>query len=155
MSTSEAWLLECGNSLSIAVGDHEMLELLHAQRCDPVAQAPAFCAEELQRHDGTVPVMDLEMLYREDAASRDASYLCLLYYQQAPGQPLQQVALKVERAPERIRVDDAQFCEFPREHENCALRSVTLSCFTHDAKPVLIVDLSGLCSSEFRALLPH
>ena len=152
MSVSDAWLLECGDSLSIAVGDHEMLELLNSERCDPLPGSPGFCAEVLQRNGEAVPVVDLEALCRDGARHSDSTYLCLLYDQKAPGQPLQQVALRVENAPERIQVDDAQICEFPQDYEQSLIRNITLSCFTHHARPVLVLDISSLCSDEFREL---
>lgn len=152
MSISDAWLLECGESLSIAVADHEMLELLNAERCKPLAESPAFCAQAIQRHGETVPVMDLEALCGAAARDRDSSYLCLLNYQESPGKPLRQVTIRVDRAPERIRVDDAQVSEFPSDYEQDLLRSITLSCFTHQARPVLILDIPSLCSDEFRGV---
>lgn len=150
MSTSAAWLLECGDSLSLAVGDHEMLELVQSEHCHRVPGTPEHCSEVLAWQDGIVPVMDIRMLHHSDCDERSSSYLCLLNYQPAAEMPLQQLALRVDRAPERIQVDDAQLCEFPRECDASPLKTVTLSCFTHNAKPVLILDIAGLCSGEFR-----
>jgi chemotaxis signal transduction protein len=152
MSTSDAWLLECGETLSIAVGDHEMVELLQTESCHHVPGAPPYCSDVLQWHENMVPIMDIEVLHDNAGRERSASYLCLLNYQEALDRPLQQLALRVDRAPERIQVDDAQVCELPGDYDDSPLKPVILSCFTYHAKPVLILDISSLCSDEFRDL---
>ena len=150
MSTADAWLLQCGGSLTIAVGDHEIAELLPPAQSHAVPGTPAYCSRVLPRPDGIVPVMDVAMLYDGASTGRGDSYYCLLHYQAAANAPLEQVAIKVDSAPERIQVDDAQLCEFPRDFDASPLKHVTLSCFTHGAKTVLIVDIASLCSADFR-----
>ena len=151
MSTADAWLLECGGSLTIAVGDHEMAELLPPAQSHAVAGTPAHCSRVLLWHDDIVPVMDVAALHDGVVAARgDDAYYCLLHYQEAPNAPLRQVAIEVDGAPARIQVDDAQLCEFPRDCDASLLKPVTLSCFTHGARSVLIVDIAGLCSADFR-----
>lgn len=152
MSTSDAWLLECGESLAVAVGDHEMVELVRSEHLHRVPGTPAHCASVLVWQNEIVPVMDLGPLHGGAESPRDNAYQCLLHYQEASGAALQLLALQVVRAPERIRVDDAQFCEFPREHEHSRLRGITLSCFTHHARPVIVLDIASLCSVGFREL---
>ena len=152
MSTSDAWLLECSEALSIAVSDHEMVELLQTESCHHQPGTPPSSSDVLQWHENNVPIMDIEVLHDNTCRERSASYLCLLNYQQAPDKPLQQLALRVDRAPERIQVDDAQICELPQDYDDSPLKPVILSCFNHHAKPVLILDISSLSSGEFRDL---
>ena len=152
MSTSDAWLLECGDSLSIAVGDHQMVELLQDEQCHHVPGSPHYCSQVLLRGEDVVPVMDIDALHRGARSKPLDSYLCLLNYQQAPGEPLLQLAVRVRRAPERIQVDDAQVCDFPADFDASLLRPLALSCFTHHASPVLIIDIANLCSAGFRDL---
>ena len=152
MSAIEAWLLDCGESLSIAVGDHEMVELLQFVQCHPIAGAPYYCSTVLPWNENTIPVMDIDALCKGRAVERSDAYLCVLNYQQATNAPLQQLAVSVRRAPERIRVDDAQLCDLPADLENSLLERLALSCFTHHAKPVLIIDIAALCSAGFRDL---
>jgi len=152
MSTSDAWLLECGESLSIAVGDHEMVELLQAAQCHHVPGSPYYCSQVLLRDEDIVPVMDIDALQRGIAAEPSDFYLCLLNYQEASNSPLRQLAVKVRRAPERIQVDDAQLCDFPADFDDSLLKPLALSCFIHHAKPVLIIDIANLCSAGFRDL---
>ncbi len=150
MSTSNAWLLDCGESLSIAVGDGEIAELLPAERYQQEQGSSGQGSNVLLWQDKNVPIMDAGLLHNGGSLGWSESYLCLLNFQAAPNMPLQQLALRVRQAPERIQVDDAQVCEFPREHDDSQLKAVTRSCFTHHAKPVLILDLSSLYSNEFQ-----
>ena len=150
MSTSDAWLLECGDALSIAVGDHEMVELLQRESCQEVPGTPSYCSKVLVWNESIVPVMDIAGLHENASGPKSDAYFCLLYFQSAPNSPLQLVAIRVEHAPERIRVDDAQLCEIPTDFDDSLLKPVTLSCFTHHARPVLVLDISSLCSDGFR-----
>ena len=150
MSTCDAWLLDCGEPLLIAVGDHEMVELVQTGEQHLVSETSEHGSDVLHWHEKVVPVIEISSLHNGNKLEASDSYLCLLNYQASADTPLQQLALRVTRAPERIQVDDSQVCEFPREFDNSQLKAVTLSCFTYHAKPVLIVDISSLCSSEFR-----
>ena len=152
MTTSDAWLLDCGDSLRIAVGDREMIELIHDQSCYPVPGTPDYCASVVAWHGRTVPVMDLNRLHDPSAARQGSAYLCLLYYQSAPGKPVQPVAIRVSGAPESIRVDDSQVCDLPERFHPSRLRAVTLCCFEKGGEGVLILDIAALCSAEFRDL---
>ena len=152
MSLSSAWLLKCGNDLSIAVGDREMVELVRGQEVHPVPESPAHCSSVLIWQDNIVPVMDIALLHNGIAVSEVDSYLCLLNYQEAPGTPLKQVAIRVSEAPERIQVDDAQFCELSPDLSDGLLKPVTLSSFSHHARTILILDIAALCSADYRVL---
>ncbi|MCP4982388.1 MAG: hypothetical protein GY935_18060 [Gammaproteobacteria bacterium] len=152
MSLSSAWLLQCGENLSIAVGDREMVELVQDQSSYPVPGSPKYCSSVLIWQESIVPIMDLALLHSGRGLDLLNSYLCLLNYQEAPSLPIQQLALRVSEAPERIQVDDAQFCELSPDLTTKLLKSVTLSCFSHHAKTVLILDIASLCSAEFRDL---
>ncbi len=152
MSLSTAWFLQCGNELSIAVGDREMVELVRGQSVHAVPGSPSHCSSVLVWQDSIVPVMDLAILDTGIGIDLSDSYLCLLNYQDEPNSPLKQLALRVSEAPERIQVDDAQFCELSPDLSTSLLKSVALSSFSHHAKTVLILDLAGLCSAEFREM---
>ncbi len=121
MSTSDAWLLDCGESLSIAVGDHEMIELVQTGQNGHVPATSEQGSEVLQWQEKMVPVMEIASLHNGARLESSDAYLCLLNYQASADTAVQQLALKVTRAPERIQVDDAQVCEFPREFDDSQL----------------------------------
>jgi len=149
MSLSTAWLLQCGEKLSIAVGDREMVELVQGQSSHPVPGSPTHCSSVLVWQESIVPIMDLAVLYSGVGLDPQNSYPCLLNYQEAPSRPIQLLALRVSEAPERIQVDDAQFCEMSPDLAT-PFKPITLSSFSHHARTVLILDIASLCSAEFR-----
>jgi chemotaxis signal transduction protein len=152
MTMSAAWLLECGDSLALAVGDHEMVEYAQQGKTWTVPGAPGYCSSVMVWQNRIVPIMNLRALQGGPAETGEKPHVCVLNYQEAPGLPLQQLAVCVTRAPQKIRVEDEQACEFPPSLEPGKLREVTLACFAHDGLPVLIVDIARLCSAEFREL---
>ncbi len=149
MTVSDAWLLETNHSLSIAIGDHEMVEYIHAPACFSVPGSPEYCNKVLSWQDNLVPVMDLGILLGQPAIEV-GSFTSLVAYQDQPRSPLQYLAIKVRSAPDKIRVDDSQVCELPKGNGADLLMPLCLSCFTHEGQPVVILDIARLCSAEFR-----
>jgi chemotaxis signal transduction protein len=153
MSSSNAWLLECGEVLTVAVSDHEIVECVHPERYHKVPGTPDYCSSVLAWQDKLVPVMDLAAaLDGIPKTSMDTAFVCLLSYQLAPKQPLQYLALRINNTPQKILVDDEQVCEMPAEGFSALLKSVSLCAFSHQQLPVPILDIAKLCSDEFREL---
>ena len=149
MTSSDAWLLECRDSLSIAIAVHEMAEYVQAPIRFAVPGSPEYCSSVLLWQENLVPIMDIAALLGHPPAE-EISPMSVVTYQQQPGAPLQHLAISVTSAPEKIRVEDEQVCELPEELNTGVLMPVTLSCFTHDTRPVIILDIAGLCSAKFR-----
>jgi len=152
-ATSEAWLLDCGNMLSIAVGDNQMAEFVQQQEFYSVPGSPGYCSGVIVWQGNIVPVMDLASLY-DPAASNGAvhPYLCVLRYQSAPNSAIEHLALRVTRTPQKIVVDDQHSCEIPEYLASSVLGEISLACFNRDELPVMIPDIARLCSAEFREL---
>lgn len=149
MTSSDAWLLKCSDSLSIAVADHEMVEYVQAPIRFAVPGSPEYCSSVLLWQENLVPVMDIAVQPGHSAVEMK-TLMSIVAYQQQPGAPLQHLAISVTSVPEKIRVDDEQACELPEELNTSVLMPVTLLCFTHNARPVLVLDIAGLCSDKFR-----
>ena len=153
MTSSEAWLLECGNSLNIAIGDHEMAEFVQQGNQFKVPGAPEYCQSVIVWQGNIVPVMDLAILH--DPANpiiEDDFYLSVLNYQTAPNMPIQHLAIRVTGSPRKILVDDAQACQIPQYLNASVLGQISLACFERDELQVMIPDIARLCSAEFREL---
>ena len=149
MTVSDALLLECSDTLSIAVGDHEMVEFVPTPIRFAVPGSPAYCSNVLLWQENLVPIMDIAALLGH-SLDEAKTLMCLLTYQEQPGAALQQLVVRATKAPEKIRVDDEKACELPEEISTSVLMPVSLSCFTHADQPVIILDIAGLCSAEFR-----
>jgi chemotaxis signal transduction protein len=153
MSTNNAWLLECGDALTVAVSDHEIVEYVQPERYYSIPGTPDYCCSVLAWQDKLVPVMDMAaVLYGDHKARSEPLFACLLSYQLAPKQPLQYLALSISQAPKKIQVDDEQVCELPSDGISRLLASVSFCCFSHQQLPVAILDIAKLCSEEFREL---
>ena len=152
MTTSEAWLLECGDSLSIAVGDHEMVEYIQGPFCYSVPVSPAYCDSVLLWQDKFVPVMDIAAVF-DKPVDQANSVICLLNYQPEPNTALLQLAIRVNKAPEKVTVDDAHACETPDLIKNSPLNQIILSSFVLEDTEVVVIDITKLCSAEFRDLV--
>ena len=153
MSTSNAWLLECGDALTVAVSDHEIVECVQPERYFRIPGTPDYCCSVLAWQDKLVPVMDMAAALHDDhRAQSEWLFACLLSYQLAPKQPLQYLALRISQAPQKIQVDDEQVCEVPTGGISQLLASVSFCCFSHQQLPVAILDIAKLCSEEFREL---
>ena len=153
MSTSNAWLLECGDALTVAVSDHEIVECVQPERYYSIPGTPDYCCNVLAWQDKLVPVMDMAAaLHGEHRAQSEPLLACLLSYQLAPKQPLQYLALRISQTPQKIQVEDEQVCEVPTEGISQLLASVSFCCFSHQQLPVAILNIEKLCSEEFREL---
>ena len=149
MSSSNAWLLECSSRLTIAVGDHEIIECVQAQGEQLVPKAPFYCSTVLVWQQRAVPVFDLGAATGLADEGYANSMVCLLNYQQAPMQPLQQVALRVRETPEKVFVDDAQSIDGIEESGDGLLDEIMLAGFRHGHQDVAVIDLAKLCSRDF------
>ena len=153
MSSSSAWLLECGDTLTVAVSDHEIVECVHPEQFYRIPETPDYCNNVLAWQDKLVPVMDMAAaLHGAHKKQSEESFLCMLSYQLAAKQPLQYLALRISETPRKITVDDDQVCELPTGVSSQLLASVSFCCFSYQQLPVAILDIAKLCSEEFRQL---
>lgn len=150
MSSANAWLLQCSETLTVAVGDHEIIECIQSQDEHPVPLAPHYCNSVLVWQNRMVPILDLAKAIGLDEPENSTSIACLLNYQQAPHQPLQQVALRVRKNPEKIYVDDAQAADLSEATTNVLFESIALGCFLHGHQAIAIIDIAKLCCADFR-----
>ena len=151
MSITNAWLLKCSEFLSIAVGDHEMVEYIQNPVCYEIPATPPYCNSVMFWQNEFIPVMDLAGLHKP-AADKADDIVCIINYQAAPMLPLQAIAVRVISAPEKLQVDDQWACEFQQEINESVLINIALSSFTQADKRVLVIDIPKLCSAEFRQL---
>ena len=150
MTTSEAWLIEYDDDLSIALGDHAMVELVQGSSTFPIPGAPKHCSRVCLWHSKILPIMDIRNILNLDITGYvESGYLCIIRYRFSQDKPVQQFALRVNKAPQRITVDDAQACDVPENYRSSLLDEAIISCFSHNEKPVLILDINKLCSADF------
>jgi len=151
MTLTSAWLLECSESFSIAISDHEMVEYVQSPVCYGIPATPPYCNSVMFWQNDFIPVMDVAGV-NKTATEQANDIVCILNYQVAPMLPLQSIAVRANKAPEKIQVDDQLACDFPQEISASILSNIVLSSFTHADQSVLVLDIPKLCSAEFRQL---
>lgn len=153
-SSSEAWLLPIAEDTEVAVAGSEMFEYLLSPPSHPIPLAPNHCTRAMIWRNAVVPIMDLPMLL--GLASRSGQFvgIAVVAYQTRAGMPLDYVGLPLEKPPVRIKVEDRQACDLP-ETDSDLWESIKLACacFTHDGRPVPVLNISYLCSESFRKLM--
>lgn len=139
-----AWLLDvCGPCL-IAVGRHEVLEVLEHPRGFPYPLGPPHCEEVVFWRDRPLPLADLSRLGGGRPGELDASHFAVVTaYQHHPEAELEYGVLKVIRPPLGIQVDDQMQADPPPDLP-ASWRRLTLSCFRHGEAQVLAPDLAKL-----------
>ena len=74
--------------------------------------------------------------------------ICIVAYQHRAGEALKQLAISIERAPYKIRVDDDQACELPDYLSESQLQKYVVSCFEAESKPIVILDYALFSQAE-------
>lgn len=153
MTASDAWLLVIDDSLLIAIGEHEMVEFINTPISFTVPGAPQYCDSVLFWQQKMAPIMDIPTLLGRTEPESRTTMMGLVAYQEKPGVAVKQLALHLKEAPQKIRVEDEQACDLPEEISDSLLAPICLSCFEHNNRAVVIIDIARLCSAEFRDLV--
>lgn len=147
MSQAVAWVLELGQGRCAAVGERELLHLLPQPQLFAVPMAPAYCARVLPWQDRLLPVWDVSAWAGGEAA--DTELVAVVGYQRRAGQAPLFGALVLAEPPARVPVDDGQACGFP---DDVPWQDIACACFSHDERPVPILDLRRMFAAPLRSL---
>ena len=150
MSEVNAWLLDLGEGLHAAVGELEMVHILpEAPALFEIPQTPDHCRRVLVWRGEVLPLMDIAMRLeaRSSAVDGTRGLIAVTAFEEAPGRPARHGALWLNRAPARIRVDDAQACGLPESLPDW--RPIAISCFDYAGLgPVPVLDLHTVFSTH-------
>jgi len=139
-----AWLLDVGAPFLVAVGRHEIVEVLERPRPFHLPVGPAWCEELIQWRRRLLPLVDLSRLGGAEAVGIGDAHLVLIAgYQTGPEEPVEFGALKVRNPPTSIQVSDdlaAPLPEGAREH----WPPLTLAAFKYGEAEVVVPDLARL-----------
>ncbi|MDJ0832371.1 MAG: chemotaxis protein CheW [Gammaproteobacteria bacterium] len=152
MAVSEAWLIDCGENLQIAVSRAEMTEYLLSPVSFAIPGTPDYCSHVAFWQNDFLPIFDLNLLQKKTAEYGD-HLLAVLAFQQEPNTPLSHLAIALEKPPSIISVDDDSIIDVPEDLADSNLGSLILSCFQHQDKPILILDIAMLASTTYRDLI--
>lgn len=141
-----AWLLQPGTPFSLALSEHEQVEVLSAPNCFPVPLSPGYCAEVIQWREQLIPLLRLRPMVEHVREDWQPRYVSVCAYQERSGMPLEHAAIALTEPPRAIEVWDymaGDLSELPVE-----LSPMLLACIHHGDWPVAILDLARLFSAN-------
>lgn len=149
--TSNAWMLDIGAGIKVAVAENEIVEYLRSPRVYQVPMTPRHCSSIVfWRGDRMLPLFDLAML-TQPGFEASADHLGVLAYQTAPKEPIRHLGIALQAPPQRIRVSDADACDWPEDYPE-SWKALTLALFAREDACIPVLDVPGLDSeTRFRS----
>ena len=141
---TSAWILQFSPNDRAAVGQRELLHIVHAVPTFPVPLAPAHCREVIYWQDRPVPLMDISVWLGGGTGENARRYVGIVGYQLRRGEAPHFGALWLAAPPVRATVADSQACALPET--SAAWPELAVSCFEDKAGPVPVLDLPRLFS---------
>lgn len=148
---AKAWVLDVGGPCLIAIGEHEMVEVMETPESFTVPRGPHYCRRVIVRHNEVMPLLDLSLLTGATSAPIEEghSYTVILAYQTSTDAMVSRAALLVRRAPKGITVGD-EMDALPPTGIGEAWERLLIACFEWETRPVLIPDLGRLLVPDDR-----
>ena len=149
MDSVRAWLLNTSSEFYLATGEHELMEVLARPRTYRIPVTPEHCRQVIIWQDHLLPLLRPAFLAGVvDIVCEQPTFVAVAAWQEAPGEPLQYGALALAEAPVSIQVDPGPAIEPPPLNGGMKQEAIRdkllLSCFKHEGKPVLVIDIKTL-----------
>ena len=146
MASSNAWLLPLGDRLNIAVGEYEIMHLVHFPALFAVPGTPFYCNQVLVWQNQILPVMDLAAWVQGQSHKREQKLIAIAAYTEPGSDATQHAGLLLEDVPRKVIVDDGTACDLPNEPNTDAWKRIAISCFKYTEHAVPIIDLQTVFS---------
>lgn len=150
MAEAIAWIIQLGESWHAAVGGRQMVHLVEDPVLEHIPYTPVQCQHVLLWEGELLPVIDLAAWLTGQATERGHGTIGVVRWQNRSDAVPQYGALLFTGTPQKVEVADNQVCDLPEQP--AGWQSITLSCFRHDDRPIVILDLPRIFSD---ALLTH
>lgn len=144
--TVPAWLIDPGTPFALALGRHEIIEVIEEITPWALPVGPACCDRVIAWRDRLLPLANLALLdsdTRSDAHSSRAQAVIVVAYQRGPEEPVEYGAIELRAMPTAIKVSDDEEAPLPRLLSS-RWRNLTIACFLHGPTAVLVPDLARL-----------
>lgn len=144
---SNAWLLDVGAGMQVAVADNEIVEYLRSPIIRTVPLTPPYCSSVVfWRDQQMLPLFNLALL-TQPQFDTNTEHLGVLAYQARPKTPLRHIGIALYAPPEKILVRDDDACSWPEYYPEF-WTTLTLALFTHNGMSTPILDIAGLCAGS-------
>jgi len=136
-----ARILSC-RGCSFALAQHTTLEILEDPQALAVPQGSPHAIGLLPWQGRRIALIDAGVLLA-GALGRAGPprYALVVAMQSAPGLPIEHGAIALDTLPRSVLVDDGAWCPIP---QGARWHSAAISCFTHEGRPIPIVDTARL-----------
>ncbi len=137
MSTANAWLLNLGDAMHVAIGMRELVQIVEAPNTFSVPLAPPSSSKVMFWQKRLLPVLDLSIRLNQGASK--GSLFAIVAYQECEGASAQLAAIVLTAPPVRIAVDDAQACVL--EQDMACWRELANASFSREGEVIPVLHL--------------
>jgi chemotaxis signal transduction protein len=140
MSSANAWLLDLGGKLQVAIGARELVQIIDAPNTFKVPLTPACSHKVMFWQKRMVPVLDLSI--RINSTESKGQLLAIVGYDDAESGNARLGAIILAAPPVRIAVDDEQACSL--DEHMAAWRELANASFSQNGAVIPVLHLSRL-----------
>ena len=140
MSSANAWLLDLGGAMRVAIGMRELVQIVDAANTFSVPLTPACSHKVMFWQKRMLPVLDLSI--RINNTESKGNLLAIVAYQECESGAAGLAAILLAAPPVRITVDDAQACTL--DEHMADWRELANAGFTREGAVMPVLHLSRL-----------
>ena len=140
MSNANAWLLDIGGAVQVAIGMRELVQIVDAPNTFTVPLTPACNRKVMFWQKRMVPVLDLSI--KLDSTESHGQLLAIVGYADRESGNAELGAIILSAPPVRILVDDEQACRL--DEHMAPWREVANASFSQNGAVIPVLHLSRL-----------
>ena len=140
MSSANAWLLNLGCDMQVAIGMRELVQIIDAPNTFTVPLTPACSRKVMFWQKRMVPVLDLSI--KLNSTERKGQLLAIVGYQDQESGSAGLGAIILSAPPVRISVDDEQACKL--DEHMAQWRELANASFSQNGAVIPVLHLSRL-----------
>ena len=146
--SSAAWVLPLKEKQWVAVGQLEMIHLIHAPEFFRIPKMPRYCRDMVLWQEELVPIMDIytliegnkePSLYQKETITKPVFYVAIIAYCVDSDLTPNYGGILLTGKPELLTVTNKQSCPLPEKGGKW--EEISHSCFTWDKKVIPIINL--------------
>lgn len=141
----QAWLLDVGAPHGVALGKHEIIEVLEDVPAVNLPVGPPWCNRVLPWRRRLLPLVALGRLEQTEVTELPGRVpiVIVVGFQRAAESPVEYGAIELNHTPTGIWVEDEQEASLPNGLP-ASWRGLVIACFLHEGDLVLTPDLLRL-----------
>lgn len=148
----QAWLLQVGGPCPVALGEHEIVDVLDYPRIHHLPVGPLHCRQAVIWQGQSVPLVDLSVLGATEGEAADEMrmerlerphFVLIAGYAATPEAAAEYGAIILRTPPSSIQVSDDLAVPLPADLPD-QWKQLALSCFRYGSINVVVPDLGRI-----------